>query len=546
MTIFHIPTPNGPTSITVEAGKPFFIIGRNGTGKSALVQYISSQAGASTVTYLPGSRTTLFDAEGSSLTPAGRTQLRQNLRNYDNSPETRWRNLMGNNSRNEKALHDLIASEVQFKNDLAEKIAAGVDVEKSTRQLQARTSPLDRANVLVEQAGLAIRLQVSKGDLRVVAGGQEYSYARMSDGERAALIMIAEVIAAADGTLLIIDEPELHLHRAIIVPLIRSLISARPQCMFIVSTHELELPASLAGSTVCLVRSATWNNAGTVESWAIDILVGAENLPEDLRKDILGSRRRVLFTEGDDSSLDIPMYSLLFPSSSVSPRGGCREVERAVAGTRATSALHHTEAFGLVDNDGMSAAQIAAKLADHVYALPVFAIESLYYDPDVMRSVAERQAETLTTTPEDRRARAAELTQNAISGALAAAQKPNIAAQLAGHLAERQVRDQLISKHPTKAKLIADGGADVSLTTPSPYPAEHARFLALVAADDLAGIIARYPVRSSGILSAIAVALKFPSREDYEAAALARVSADPTLKKKLQDELEPLTAALNT
>ena len=73
MTTFHIPTPNGQIPITVEAGKPFFIIGRNGTGKSALVQSISTQAGASTVTYLPGSRTTLFDAEGSSLTPAGRT-----------------------------------------------------------------------------------------------------------------------------------------------------------------------------------------------------------------------------------------------------------------------------------------------------------------------------------------------------------------------------------------------------------------------------------------------------------------------------------------
>ena len=471
--------------------------------------------------------------------------LTQNLRNVDNSPETRWRNLMGNNSRNEKALHDLIASESQFKTDLAERIASRTDVEKATRLLQARTSPLDRANVLVEQAGLAIKLKVSKGDLRVVANDQEYSYARMSDGERAALIMIAEIIAAADGTLLIIDEPELHLHRAIIVPLIRSLISARPQCMFIVSTHELELPTSIPGSTVCLVRSATWNNVGAVESWTLDIVEGPENLPEDLRRDILGARRRVLFTEGDDSSLDIPMYSLLFPSSSVSPRGGCREVERAVAGVRATSALHHTEAFGLVDNDGMSAAQIAAKLANHVYALPVFAIESLYYDPDVMRSVAERQAETLTTTPEERDARAAQLTREAISAALAAARKPNIAEQLAGHLAERQVRDELVSKHPTKTKLIADGGADVNLSTPSPYPAEHARFLALVAANDLSGIIARYPVRSSGVLSAIAVALKFPSREEYEAAARARVSADSTLKKKLQDQLEPLTTALN-
>ena len=544
MTTFHVPTPEGTIQLAVVPGTPFFIVGRNGSGKSALVHYLASHSGSSPVTYLPGSRTTLFDAEGLSLTPAGRTQLSQNLKGWDSSPDIRWRNVMGNNARNEKALHDLIAAESQYKNDLANKISDGVEVEKSTKQLQSKSAPLDRANSLVEQAGLTIRLRMQNGDLRVVSGANEYSYARMSDGERAALIMIAEVIVALDGTILIVDEPELHLHRAIVVPLVRALVKTRPECAFVVSTHELELPPAVPGSTVCLVRSATWTGGG-VQSWTIDILNGPENLPEDLRKDILGSRRRVLFTEGDDASLDVPMYALLFPSISVSPRGGCREVERAVAGTRATASLHHTEGFGLVDNDGMSSEQIAKKQAAHVYALPVFSIESLYYDPEVIKSVAQRQAETLASTPEAQDALALKLVSDANTGALVAAAKPNIAEQLAAHLAERQVRDELMSKYPTKKKLIADAGADVTLTTPSPYSAELARFTQLRASGDAAKIIARYPVRSSGILGAIAEALRFPGRDEYEAAARTRVSADPALKKKLQDQLEPLTAALN-
>lgn len=217
----------------------------------------------------------------------------------------------------------------------------------------------------------------------------------MSDGERSALIMIAEVVAAGDGAIFIIDEPELHLHRSIVVPLIRSLVKARPACSFIVSTHELELPTSIEGSTVCLTRSVTWGGTGVRQSWMFDIVERPENLPDDLRKDILGSRRRVLFTEGDDESLDVPLYAILFPSISVRPKGGCKEVQKAVAGTRSTSDLHHTEAFGLIDNDGMSAAQIEKHQDDHVFALSVFSVESLYYDPDVLAAVAARQAETL-------------------------------------------------------------------------------------------------------------------------------------------------------
>ena len=43
-----------------------------------------------------------------------------------------------------------------------------------------------------------------------------YGAAELSDGERNALLISAEILTAKDGTLLIIDEPERHLHRSII------------------------------------------------------------------------------------------------------------------------------------------------------------------------------------------------------------------------------------------------------------------------------------------------------------------------------------------
>ena len=62
---------------------------------------------------------------------------------------------------------------------------------------------------------------------------------------------------------------------------------------------------------------------------------------------------------------------------------------------------------------------------------------------------------------------------------------------------------------------------------------------------NLHGIIARYPVRHSGILAAIAKALKFPGRTVYETAAVARISPDETLRDELLIKLAPLSNVIN-
>ena len=111
--------------------------------------------------------------------------------------------------------------------------------------------------------------------------------------------------------------------------------------------------------------------------------------------DVLGSRRKILFVEGTGGSLDGPLYSLLFPKVSVRSRENCREVERAVMGSRALERMHRAEVFGMVDGDGMSQAQVADFEARNLYPLPVYAVESLYYDEVTLAAIAARQAGTL-------------------------------------------------------------------------------------------------------------------------------------------------------
>lgn len=542
MTTLRVPGTSGPMQITLSTATPLFILGRNGTGKSALIHAFKTQL-ASHVVYLPGTRSSVFEGEGLSLTSSGSRQLKLNLHTWDNSPDTRWRITPGAN-RNEKAVYDLMMAEVQYKTDYANVISQGGDTSAAVEKLQTKNSPLDKANLVLEQANLPVRMVVNGGELKAKQNGNIYAFARMSDGERTALVLIAEVIAAADGAVFLIDEPELHLHRAIAVPLVLALVRMRPTCEFIVSTHEIDLPAEVPGSKVLIVRSAIWNAEGSVSSWDIDIIDDAEAIPEDLRVDLLGSRRKILFTEGTDTSLDRRMYAVLFPKISVRSKTGCREVIKSVDGVKATIELHRADAYGLIDNDGMSTDQIIAYKARSIYALSVFAIESLYYAPELMRAIALRQAETAAADKTTQAILAQNYLEEAKTRGVAAITQGDRVHHLASRIAERQIRDSLTNLVPTREAIIAGYAGHIDVSIVSPYPVELIRLQELAAAKDLDGIIARYPVRETGALDAIAKALKFPSRADYEAAALARVSSDRLLLNTMRNKLASLSTEL--
>ena len=215
--------------------------------------------------------------------------------------------------------------------------------------------------------------------------------AQLSDGERNAFLLAADVLTAKPGTLLLIDEPERHLHRSIISPLLKLLFDKRKDCTFIVSTHELMLPLDTPLASTLLVRGCVFDGQG-VKSWTLDMLKPGAPIDEDLKRDLIGSRRKIIFVEGTAKSLDVPLYSLLFPQVSAVPKEGCRDVEHAVRGLRGVEDMHWVRAWGIVDNDQRSTDDIARLRAAGVWALSHYSVELLYYHPMIIEQVAQRQA----------------------------------------------------------------------------------------------------------------------------------------------------------
>ena len=246
--------------------------------------------------------------------------------------------------------------------------------EEAFRVSSESASLFVQINELLALGTLTVSLKNSKEE-EILAqhgnGGGKFSIEKMSDGEQSAVIMAADVLTAKPATVFLIDEPEHHLHRAIIVPFLSALLKQREDCVFVISTHEIALPVANPNARVLMVRSCTWEGV-TAKAWNVEALEPNTELPEELKLAILGARERILFVEGASSSLDLTLYNALFPGLSVVPKGSCIDVERAVSGLRGSRDLHHVKAFGLIDRDDLSEEKIR-KLADKgVFALGVW------------------------------------------------------------------------------------------------------------------------------------------------------------------------------
>ncbi len=555
---WNIPRTSGkqPLQITLEAGDRLgdrlFMVGANGSGKSALLQNLaSSQANRPHIRWITAHRQTWLESGNITLTLHNRREVDKHSKIYNGRPDTRWKD---HNSGEMQAavLFDLVADENErarsitrhFDNERARSITRHFDdwdFKDALRVSSESASPFAQINELLALGTLTVSLENSKGE-EILAqhgnGGGKFSIEKMSDGERSAVIMAANVVTAKPATVFLIDEPERHLHRAIIVPFLSALFNQRKDCSFVVSTHEIALPVANPDARILKVRSCTWNG-DIAKAWDVEVLEPNTELPEELKLAILGARERILFVEGGSSSLDLPFYSALFPRLSVVPKGNCIDVERAVIGLREPSCdLHHVKAFGLIDRDDRPEEKIR-KLADKgVFALGVCSVESLYYCSDAIAAVAHRQAESLGY-------KADKMIELAKKNALDALKQNGLAERMAARRCERTVRSSMLSQLPHWNELMdTDASSKISVCVKNPCHDELERFRKLAADGKLDDLVARYPLVDTSVFDAIAKALTCPKRKDYEQMVVTLIRKDDDLAQKLKQRIGDLSSKL--
>ncbi len=216
--------------------------------------------------------------------------------------------------------------------------------------------------------------------------GSEYSSSDMSDGERVIFYLIAQALLAKPDTLLIFDEPELHLNRSIISKLWDAIESARPDCAFLYITHDVEFGNSRRAASKYAIREY---RKEPNEAWDILKIPDDGDLPDEILTKIIGSRFPILFVEGDDGSIDISIYRRLYSQFTVIPVGSCENVIHTVSTFMARPELHRLGCAGLIDADGRTADEIEHLEAKQIFTLRVAEVENLILLPTVFKAVAK-------------------------------------------------------------------------------------------------------------------------------------------------------------
>lgn len=229
---------------------------------------------------------------------------------------------------------------------------------------------VERKLVLDEQDHFAVMFQ-----------GTQYSAHMMSEGERNILYLIGRVLFAPSDGYIIVDEPELYLHKTIVNKLWDRLEKERRDCKFIYLTHDLDF-AVTRNAHKCWIRNFDYPS-----KWDIMPIEGSE-IPEELLMRILGSRKKILFCEGTKDSYDFKFFEILFPNYTITPVGGCEEV---INYTRAFNRYPNrlADAYGIIDRDVRPQPQLDAFKADKVYSYDVAEIENLFMVEDFLNAFVQ-------------------------------------------------------------------------------------------------------------------------------------------------------------
>lgn len=251
---------------------------------------------------------------------------------------------------------------------------------------------LEKIKEIWENVIIHRKLKIRAGKIEVTKiefndDSDYYNGSEMSDGERAIFYFIGEALSVPAGSLIIVDEPENHLHKSILVRLWNAIEVARQDCIFLYITHSLEFASSRINTQIIRVKSQI-----SISQWDYDFIedVGTS---DSLLLEILGNRQKVLLIEGTpNKSLDRKLYAILFPEYNVISVNNCNTVIQYTKAYRELSNIHYVEVKGIIDRDRRSDEEIADYNTNNIYTPDVAEIESLFLLPEVIRIVCIKQS----------------------------------------------------------------------------------------------------------------------------------------------------------
>lgn len=367
------PLPSGKRLSIDDSARQIIIVGANGAGKSRFAAYVAKESGdkAFQLSVLQAIFKRTSGPTGNAVIDNMYFQATEQGMPHEEET-TQFERILALLMRNE------MLSLLKFKLH-----------RRKCSDAQLPMSALDTVIDLWEEVFPGNKVLTESGRLlftRDNSGSEEsYSPSRLSAGEKAVLYYIGAMTFAPKRSTVFVDSPEMLLHPTIIRSLWNHIEAMRPDCRFVYTTHDLDFAASRSASSTIWIRKYNPRNI----TWDYEVMPPNTSITDEIYRSILGSRKPVIFTEGDGRrSIDAKLYPLIFRDFTIQALGSCNKVIEATRTFNDLNAFHHMDSLGIVDRDRRDAKEVEYLRGKRIMVPNVAEVENILLIEEIIRSVA--------------------------------------------------------------------------------------------------------------------------------------------------------------
>lgn len=349
----------GQVAEIARSTRRIVVIGANGAGKTRFTRRMAADAAAGSAVWLSALH---------SLYPSGQNGAAEGSAVTAELPLDKLLS---------RLMHDEMLNLIAYKLNRADNPEATLGRSPLDTVIDGWQEVFPDNRVLIESG----RMLFGRGDDLTA-----YSSLRLSNGEKAVLYYLSALTYAPQEGFVFVDSPEMFLHPSLTATLWDRLEAMRPDCTFIYTTHDLEFAGSRRGALTVWVRDCDV----AARTWDYELLERSGAIPDQVYLAILGSRKPIIFIEGDEErSIDAKFYPLIFKDYTIKALGSCNKVIETTRSFNDMGAFHHLDSHGIVDRDRRDEHEVAYLRSKKVFVPDVAEIENILMLEDVVKCVAQ-------------------------------------------------------------------------------------------------------------------------------------------------------------
>lgn len=222
----------------------------------------------------------------------------------------------------------------------------------------------------------------------------------LSSGEREVVILTFDVLAQdPDDCLILIDEPEVHLHPELTFRLVKVLKSIGKRNQIFLFTHSADIIGNSFDTGIHFIRPkvrVSGNQVIRIDENNIEDFNAIPNIRETIGMVSVG--KKLLFVEGGSTSIDRNIFATIAKASKIDvaiiPSNSCSNINNmALMCETLQRGILGVDIYMVRDRDGLTQEQVntfSEKSKGKLMFLPYYHIENAFLDPTAIGVIARK------------------------------------------------------------------------------------------------------------------------------------------------------------